>query len=125
MGRPGAEFKAEFQPPLKCDLIHEIQILRQLISQESLLRINTNVRLQELEKIVTNIHQNTEQNNAFIEENNNCNEENGYHNLFSTDKVERSVKRAETVITAEQNTKRGTRQTLIKLEQGMISLNQT
>ena len=34
--------------PIKCDLIQEIQLLRQLLNQESLLRVSTNNRLHEL-----------------------------------------------------------------------------
>ena len=111
--------------PLECDLIHEVQVLRQLISQEGLLRINTNIRLQELEKSLEHVHHNTQRNNASIEKMTIGMEELEQATNVQVTVVKRSVRRAETAISAVQNTNRGTRQTLTKLEQDMMNLNQT
>ena len=108
--------------PVKCDLIQEIQILRQLLNQESILRINTNDRLQELEKIV---NQNTQRNNGSLDEIKIAMAKLEQATRVQLTEVKRSIQSAETSITATHNTNRGTRQTLTKLEQGMVSLNQT
>ena len=111
--------------PLECDLIHEVQILRQLLSQEGLLRINTNVRLQELEKSLESVHQNTQRNNASIEKMTTAMEELEQATNVQVAVVKGSVRRAEAAISAVQNINRGTRQTLTKLEQDVVSLNHT
>ena len=57
---------------VKCDVVQELTLLRQLLNQESILRINTNNEIQELKKmikdIVTEHRQNRNQVNTSIEE---------------------------------------------------------
>ena len=57
---------------VKCDMVQELTLLRQLLNQESILRINTNKEIQELKTmikdVVTEHRQNRDQVNTTIED---------------------------------------------------------
>ena len=94
--------------PVKCDLVQEIQILRQLLNQESILRIDMNSQLQKLRKEMTENRKNTQSTNATLQE---------------TMIAMATLEEATNIKLTKVN--RGTSQTLTKLEHDMVSLNQT
>ena len=103
--------------PVKCDLIQEIQILRQLLNQESILRIDMNTQLQELRKEIKENRKNAQSTNATIQETMVAMEKLEEATNLKLNYVNASTQRAENSINALQNTNRGTIQKLTKLEQ--------
>ena len=53
---------------IKCDVVQELTLIRQLLNQESLLRINTNNELQELKKEIKHLSRNSNHLNTSIGE---------------------------------------------------------
>ena len=51
---------------IKCDVVQELTLIRQLLNQESLLRIHTNDEIQELKKAVKDLSHNSNQLNSSI-----------------------------------------------------------
>ena len=53
---------------IKCDVVQELTLIRQLLNQESLLRINNNNEIQQLKKAIKHLGRNSKQLNISIEE---------------------------------------------------------
>ena len=107
-GTPNHKFQS---CELKCDMVQEVTLLRQLLNQESLLRINSNNELQELKKALADIKRDTQQINASFEQ--------------RATSVETRLTTAESAITSEQNENKITKLEITSLEKEMGKMNQT
>ena len=90
--------------PVKCDVIQELSLIRQLLNQESLLRVNTNNEIQELKKTLR-------------------------RSITSMQNNQRATKQdlttLETSVTAIRNDNTAARGDLTTLERIVTSMNQT
>ena len=117
--------------PLKCDLLQEMQTLRQLVNQESILRIGIDAQLQNLRKTVTETLKELRQNGQLL--NPSFEETTAMVQILEKDTdtrikdVNSSVQmtQLEGSITAVKNGQTDIMQTLMTLEKEFVSLNQT
>ena len=130
--------------PVQCDAVQELTLIRQLLNQESLLRINTNNEIQELKKAVKHLSHNSYQLNTSIATkieslerttNNRLTDvttsvqraESAIQTLETTTdsrlkSVKSSVQRARSSITSMQNIQRATKQDLTTLETSVTAI---
>ena len=132
----GTGSKVQSSCSLKCDLVQEITLLRQLVNQESLLRIGLDAQLQELRSQVKQNGQQITIQNASLEAKSTIlgRLERGMEAQLA--EVKTSIRRTEntiqgleqatdTRISAVENGNKNSRQKLQALERDLTSLNQT
>ena len=115
--------------PLKCDLLHEIQTLRQLVNQESILRMGIDAQMQDLRKTITNAPKELRQNGQLF----NSSLDDIATVVLRLEKdtdtrikdLNSSVQMTQGSITAVQNGQTDLMQRLMALEKEFASLNKT
>ena len=93
--------------PVKCDVVQELTLLRQLLNQESILRMNSNNEIKDLKKLITRTK----------------------NSITAMQQDNRATKQKLTTLESSVNTvkanNRATRRDLTKLERTVTSINQT
>ena len=113
---------------IKCDVVQEVTLLRQLLNQESLLRINTNNEIMDLKKAVKRARSSI---TAIQNENRALKKDlTSLTNSVTTVKNDNRATRQDLTsltnsVTTVKNDNRAARQDMTSLERTMTSMNQT